>query len=217
MNASEIVNLALKTIQTLGLVGSGLWAAYTFFRLQRPRTAELENQARRNDLLRQQPILAIEIKVTETGWDKDGKNGLMAVLVTLKNEGDQNLEALFDKAALTVGRIAFDKEGDQIIKKPRRYPHLHMFEEDNKPEPILLRIFRAGQKRQLAFGVPIAEPGGYFIEFHTTYEWRPFDAEIVNEKKRHPKPKPIPGIYAFEQTVFYAMGPTSANAFQNQA
>jgi hypothetical protein len=66
-------------IKIVGLAVGGLWAAWTFHKLQRIRAAELENNARlisiqkttleqeeiRARLLRQQPQLDIQLEVTE--------------------------------------------------------------------------------------------------------------------------------------------------------
>lgn len=193
----------LKIIETAALVVGGLWTVWTFYRLQSARTAELDNQTKLNALLRQQPVLAVEIKVAETAWDADATRGFLLVHVSLKNEGDQNLDVFFDDAVLTVGRVVFDKAGHQSIKEQHRCAHGHLVPGDNKLSPISTRIFRAGQKRQLAFSVPIPEPGGYFVEFHAVYQRRPFEGE--KGSKQAPRIKPM-AIDAVEQAIYFAAG-----------
>jgi len=193
----------LKVIETVALVVGGLWTVWTFYRLQSARAAELDNQTKLNALLRQQPVLAIEIKVAETAWEEASAKGFLTVLVTLKNEGDQNLDLFFDDAVLTVGHIVFDKAGHQSLKEQHCCAHCHTVPGSNKLEPIPMRIFRAGQKRQLAFSVPITELGVYFVEFHTVYERRPFEGEKASKKAPRIKPTPIDAV---EQTIFFATG-----------
>lgn len=204
----------LKIIETAGLVVGGLWAVLTFYLLQSKRTAELDNALKLKKLLRQQPVLAIEIRVMESGWDVERSKGFLVVFVVLKNEGDQNMDLLFDKATLTVGRLALENSGSQTIKHQQRYPHVHMVPGSNKLEPIDTRVFRAGQKRQLAFSVPISEAGGYFIEFHTVYQRRDFEGEEA--PKNAPQQEPIQ-IDAVEQTIFFATGKSNGNDFSGKS
>ena len=199
----------LKIIETGALVVGGLWTVWNFYKLQSARAAELDNQTKLNALLRQQPVLAIEIKVAETSLETNSAKDFLIVLVTLKNEGDQNLDVYFDDAVLTVGRIVFDQAGHQSVKELHSYAHCHTVPGSNKLEPIEMRIFRAGQKRQLAFCVLATEPGGYFIEFHTIYQRRPFEGE--KSPKKTPRIKPTP-IDAVEQTIFFVTGKGAANA-----
>src|SRR5215470_12122294 len=87
-------------IKIVGLVAGGLWAAWTFHKLQRVRAAELENRARltaiqksateqeelRTRLLRQQPQLDIQLNVSEAGPVTETCKSSLCVTVTLENQ-----------------------------------------------------------------------------------------------------------------------------------
>src|SRR5205823_5038677 len=89
-----------EIIKMIGLVAAGLWAAWTFHKLQRVRAAELQNQATlttmektraeqeelRTRLLRQQPQLAVQLNVTEIASATETYQSVLCVTVILKNE-----------------------------------------------------------------------------------------------------------------------------------
>src|SRR4051794_31035679 len=87
-----------EIVKGVGLAAAGLWAAWTFRKLQKARTAELEveklrieREEFRTRILRQQPQLAIQLNVEETASPAQRCLSLLCVSVVLKNEGDQNL------------------------------------------------------------------------------------------------------------------------------
>ncbi len=205
-------------IKVVGLVAGGLWTAWTFHKLQKVRAAEVENnrmlaeiqksrleqQEMRTRLLRQQPQFAIELKVVETvrltGTPKD----CLGVTVTLKNEGDQNMWVQFDDSTLIVGRIVFEKNGKQTIKELHRFEPWYFIHGSDTPHPLSERGFRVGARRQLAFAVPITEPGAYFVQFYAVYAKVPFEGEKVSRKAPAEEP-----IAAIEQTIHFATGTPS--------
>jgi hypothetical protein len=209
-----------ETIKILGLFGSGLWAAWTFQKLQRVRAAELENNQRlsqirttqiehqevRVRLLRQQPQLAVRLNVTEEASPTDAYKSLLCVSVTLKNEGEQNLRIYFDKSALTVATIGFDKDDRQVIGRAKRYPAPYFKTGEDEPQIFSERIFRAGQMRQLTLAVlPVKEPAVYMLQFHALYEREPYDGEKASRQD-------TTQIDAIEQTFCVAAGERSARS-----
>src|SRR5438046_5033025 len=119
---SFLETIALKDISEIvkmaGVVAGGLWAAWTFQKLQKVRAAELENNQKlteiqklrteqeelRMRLLRQQPQLAMDLHVTETASPIASYKSFLCITVTLNNEGEQNLDVQFGSSALTIGR-----------------------------------------------------------------------------------------------------------------
>jgi hypothetical protein len=51
--------------------------------------------------------------------------------------------------------------------------------------------------------VPVTKVGGYFVQFHTVYQRRPFEGEKVSKKAPRIKATLIDAI---EQTIFFATG-----------
>ena len=201
-------------IKLLALVVGGLWAVWTFHKLQRAREAEidinvkvanlqrsqLEIESGKRKRLREQPVLAIALEVHEVIDTSEKSGSILCVTVVLKNEGDLNLDVTFDDSALTVGRIVQDEHHRQSIKDLRRACRW-FFPSDGKkaealPEP---QIFRIGQARTIPFAVHIADPGVYLVQFHATYQKRPFD----DEKPFRSDPV---AITAFEQTIHVVTG-----------
>jgi hypothetical protein len=206
-------------IKMVGLVAGGLWAAWTFHKLQRVRAAELENNAKltaiqkssieqeelRTRLLRQQPQLDIQLNVAETAPLTETYKSSLCVTAILKNEGEQNLEVDFLPSALTVGRIVFNKNGMQALDVHRFGPFYFEYISDDSPlsdEPQFMgpRRLRVGQKRQIALAVlPIQVPGAYIVQFHAVYRKVPFDGE-------EPFSEVPVEINAIEQTFYFATG-----------
>jgi hypothetical protein len=200
-------------IKMVGLVAGGLWAAWTFHKLQKVRAAELEVNQKlteiqksrieqeeiRTRLLRQQPQLAIQLNVAETASLTETFKGVLCVTVTLKNEGEHNLEVAFDDSALTVGRIVFERNGEQTIRDVHRSSPWYFASDSDKPQAFSERIFRSGQKRQMALTVPITEPGSHVVQFRTIYCKIPFEGEKPSNKA------PL-AIDAIEQMIYFATG-----------
>jgi hypothetical protein len=204
---SEIMKMA-------AVVVGGLWAAWTFQKLQKAQAAELGNRAKRTAIetsrveqeegrtrmLRQQPQLAIDIKVTETAASAAGYASLLGISVTVKNEGEQNLKIEFGPSPLTVGRIVFQKNGEQNLEIGR-FAAPYFSEEKNEPEAFRERLLRAGQRRQMALAVlPVKEASAYMLQFRVRYVRFPFDGE--NQTKFDEGLT----IDAVEQAIYFAMG-----------
>jgi hypothetical protein len=159
------MTMSLEQISEIGklvaLVAGGLWAAWTFHKLQKVRAAELENDKNlaaleksrieqeelRLGLIRQQPQLAVELHVTETGFPTETYRSLLCVTVILKNDGEQNLRIEFQPATLTVGRMVVEKEPKQTMDV-RRFGPSYFVPESNDPQLLPERILRVGQKRR---------------------------------------------------------------------
>jgi hypothetical protein len=200
-------------ITAVGLIGGGLWAVWTFHKLQKVRAAELVNNEKltaiqksrieqeelRTRLLSQQPQLAIELNVTETASLTETCKSFLCVTVTLKNEGEQNLRVDFDASALSIGRIVFKKNGEQTIDV-RRFGPSYFTSDSDEPQFLPYRIFRVGQKRQMVLAVlPVTEPGEYIVQFHALYSREAFDGEKPSREGTY-------RIDATEQTVYFATG-----------
>jgi hypothetical protein len=203
-----------EIIKVIGLVTGGLWAAWTFHKLQRVRAAELENNQRlaeiqksrieqeeiRARLLRQQPQLAIQIDVAEAASMTKTCKSLLCVKVILKNEGEQNLRVIFEPSALTVGRIVFEKDGIQNIIDVQRFGPSYFDANNDDPQVFRERIILAGQQRQMALAVlPVVKPGCYIVQFHAVYGRVPFGGEKPSGKEPFL-------IDAIEQTFYFATG-----------
>lgn len=201
-----------EIVKMVGILAGGLWAAWTFQKLQKTRAAELENTQTlnaiqksrieqdelRTRLLRQQPQLAMELHVTETPSTTSAYKSFLCIMVTLKNEGEQNLDVQFGLSPLAVGRMVFRKNGEQTIEV-ERFGASYFDDESEAPQLFRERILRVGQKRQMALAVlPVAEPAGYIIQFHALYGRRPFDNERSTEE-------PLL-INAVEQAIYFANG-----------
>jgi hypothetical protein len=201
-----------EIVKTGGLVAGGLWTAWTFHRLQRTRAAEVENnrqlaeiqrsqleqQELRTRLLRQQPQPAIDLSISEAPHAAS-PNHCLRVTVTVKNEGDQNLDVHFDRSTLIVGRIVLGSDGGQTIRELHRSGPWYFTNDSDEPQALSNRVFRVGQRRQLAFAVPIRRPGVYFVQFYAVYSRVPFDGEDA------PSEAPSP-VAAIEQTIHFTTG-----------
>ncbi|MEO8413300.1 MAG: hypothetical protein ABI472_06555 [Ginsengibacter sp.] len=202
-----------EIIKTVGLIVAGLWAAWTFHKLQRVRTAELKNDEAttaiqksrmeqdelRTRLRSQQPQLGIQLNIFETASLNKTYKSFLCVTVLLKNEGEQNLQVDFDASALIIGRIIPGKDGKQLIDVHRSGPSYFVHDTD-EPQFFSSRIFRVGQTRQMVMDVlPITGQGTYLIQFHAVYSKVPFDGEKSSGKNQFL-------INAVEQTIYFATG-----------
>jgi hypothetical protein len=185
-------------VKMIAFVVAGLWAAWTFHKLQRVRAAELDNNMKlvetkkskieheeiETGLLRQQPQLAIRLNVIETTSSAEACKSFLSVTVTLRNEGEQNLKVIFDSSALTLGLIVFDKNSGQMMRHLRRFPPVHFHAESDTESIMACRILRAGQQRQMALAVlPVTEPVAYIVQFHALYCREPFDGEKPSSRE----------------------------------
>ena len=207
-----------EIIKMLALVSGGLWAAWTFHKLQKVRAAELDNNQKvgqiqkarmeqeelRTRLLRQQPQLAIRLEIAEMASLPETGKSLLCITVTLKNEGEQNLQVSFDDSALTVGRIVFGKNGKQGIGDVHRFAPFYFTTDSDVPQTFSDRIIRVGQERKMAIAVlPVAEPGAYFVQFNALYGKVSFDGDKSS-------PKDLAVINAVEQAFVFASGKARA-------
>ena len=208
------VEQASEVIKMFGLVTGGLWAAWTFQKLQKVRAAELANNKTLTDiqksrieqeeirarLLRQQPQLAVQLNVSETAPSTEPCRSFLCVTVILKNEGEQNLQVDFGPSALTVGRLVFEKDGRQKIEDVHRFGASYFIPNSNEPQMLSNRIFKIGQKRQMVLAIlPVTEPGGYLIQFNASFSRTRFDSEERSEENSD-------SILAIEQAFYYATG-----------
>jgi hypothetical protein len=212
------MNLSLDQLSDLvkliALLAGGLWAIWTFHKLQRAREAEininvkvaslrksqLEFESDKRKRLREQPVLAISLAVHEVIGTSGESGSILRVTVILKNEGDLNLDVTFDESALTVGRIVQDEHHRQSVRDVRRACRWWFPPDGNKAEALEdPQVFRIGQARTIPFAVHIATPGVYLVQFQATYQKRPFDDE---KPLRH---EPV-AITAFEQAILIVTG-----------
>jgi hypothetical protein len=212
-------------IKVVGLVAGGLWAAWTFHKLQKVRAAELDNNTKlaaiqkssieqeelETRLLRQQPQLDIELNVDEKGPVTGTSKSSLCITVTLKNDGEQNLEVEFSPGALTVARVLFDNEGMRASEVHRFKPFYFAVLSDvdspisDEPQFMSERILRVGQKRKMAIAaIPVQVPGAYMMQFHAVYRRVPFDGEP-------PFVEAAVQINAIEQTFYVPAGKPATN------
>ena len=208
------VEFAIDIAKVVGLFISGLWVAWTFHKLQKVRAADLENnerssrlrasrieqQSSRTKLLAQQPQLSVGLSITEELSPSSSYETLLCVTVTLSNEGEQNLEAMFPASPLTVATISFGEDGTPAMNVVLRTRPFYFSDESNDPEAMPNRIFRSGQSRKVAVAlVPVPEPSAYFFQFQVIYSKVPFDGDKSSNQD------PI-YINALEQAFYVAAG-----------
>src|SRR6266481_5064030 len=141
---------ALEIVKVVGLGAGGMWTVWTFYKLQSARAAELKTKLDLAELLRHQPLLAIDMKVNEQILPLGGSRSFLSVVIDVKNEGDQNLITSFDGTELTVARITFDANGAPTIKNYLMCGHWYFPQSAENPgqiiaEQVPCRVFRAGQ------------------------------------------------------------------------
>lgn len=214
MMALAAISLAAisEIVKMVTVVVAGFWAAWTFHKLEKVRAAELQNRRTEADiqksrvdqqegmtrLLRQQPQLAIDFDVTETPANAGTYKSFLGVCVTVKNEGEQNLNIEFGLSPLTVCRKIFRKNGEETFEiQTFSAPVFLAGQEDVFRE----RILRAGQKRRMALAVlGVTEPGAYLLQFRVAYYRFPFDGENRETADKGTV------IHAIEQTIYFAKG-----------
>ena len=127
----------------------------------------------------------------------------LLIIITLGNQGQQNIEVDFLPSALTIGRPIFNKDGVGAIDVLRFGPSYFAVIGDgpsisDEPQPMTQRRLRVGDKRKMALAVlPIQMPGPYIVQFHAVYRKLPFDGEepFIEEPVQ---------INAIEQTLCFA-------------
>ena len=186
------------------LVCGGLWTAWTFHKLQRVRAAQFAIEKSRIDqeegterLLSRQPQPAIDIKVTETGPLTKASEHYLSITITVTNQGQLNFDMTFDESTLTVTRMVLESKRIPSVKEIRRMRPVFFQPGTDVMAPLVSRVFRVGARRQIAFAVPITEPGWYFIQFYALYIEVPFSSGMSF-------PEPREAIAALEQTMYFA-------------
>jgi hypothetical protein len=212
---NEAVQTAVELSKVLGLIIGGLWAAWTFKKLQKARSAELDNNKKlleQRDLvtraLRQQPQLIVRLCVTETAAFAENTMSVISIAAMLKNEGERNMMIEFGHAPLGIGRFSIDKGGLEL-QDVRHYSASYLREGLKEPVPMTERILRAGQSRQMALTMlAVEKPTAFIIQFQAVYSVRPFDGEDTENTE------PLK-INALEQTFFLAAGSVSGSTAQS--
>jgi hypothetical protein len=207
----------MSILQMIFLAAGGLWALWTFYKLQQARKAEqdyqksrLEQEDIRTNQLRQQPQLAIQLQINEIACFTDMCKSFLCITVKLKNEGEQNLQANFSPTALTVGHVVFNPDKKQTIAI-QRYGSPFFCEDNDVPDLKSYRILKVGQAREIALAViPVSEPGAYILQFQTVYHKTPFEGEVP--------PKEDPELIdAIEQTIYYATGASTSSTINTSS
>lgn len=180
-----------SAVETVAIVAAGLWAAWTFHKLQAIRAAEADiaNSLRAADksaaetrelerrLLGQQPDLDVAFSEVAQHGVPDGEGRYLAVTVTLRNRGTRNLTVDFDRAALTVARYdVTQRRLDHMLDVYRTGPK-YLDERGTVLSDIPYRILRVGQERQMVFLAPVPHPGLHLVQFRGLYSVIPFDEE----------------------------------------
>ena len=197
MPLDKKIELTLDIVKAIALLVSGLWAAWTFQKLQKVRAANLdiiernsnlrkskiEQQASRAKLLSQQPQLKVDLLLSEE-TSRSGES-LLSVSVALTNQGEQNLMAMFDTDALTIATGATAADGTPSIQVILRTCPFSVSKENDKPQMMRERVFRIGQTRRMAITLlPISEHSTFWIQFRTIYYKIPFDGEKAPSEER---------------------------------
>ena len=178
---------ASELLKAIGLVVAGVWTAWTFYRLQKERAAEIANNKllvetereaiasaeTRRKLVSQQPVIKIELQVSEhVAATKKSDLGL-SVQAHIKNEGQQDFELQFGDVALTVARVEPSFGARPMLKDVKHFSSWY-FNENGEFEQETKRRFRVGSARHLALAAFPVSKGVYFIQFQASYYQVPF-------------------------------------------
>jgi hypothetical protein len=200
----DVLHEATEIVKILGLVGGALWTAWTFHKLQKVRSEELQIQkgeleyqeAARKLRATKQAHMSVDIKIEDAAAPKSIASRFLYITALLKNEGGQNLDVQFRESTLTVARVDFARNGEQTMSVLHRTSPV-VFHDSDVPEAVTQRPLRVGQRRQFAFVVPIDQPGAFFVQFRAWFANRPFEDE-TNESKDISKYSSV-----FEQAVHF--------------
>jgi hypothetical protein len=169
---------AIEILKVVGLVGAGVWAAWTFHRLQRTRAAEIAinkelaeterasigNAEARRNLISQQPVMNIELHVSEHALATKKCELALCVEANIRNEGKQDFKLSFDAFALTVARVEPSVDERPVLKNVKHFGAWY-FKNSGEFEPIGDRRFRVGSARRLALATLPVSKGVYLIQF----------------------------------------------------
>ena len=197
MDVGAVLEHVRSLVETIGVLGTGAWAAWTFHKLQAVRAAEVDIQGKiaeakksdaekeeiRQRIIGQQPLLDIDIRAKQVGAAGASAPLFLYVIILLKNEGQQNLEVIFDDSALTVARMDLDSQNRPEPTKIYRAGPWWVPPKGAHPQKLEERIFRVGQRRRMAFLVPIPSGGIYFVQFQATYGRAPFEGERTSKQE----------------------------------
>jgi hypothetical protein len=216
---------ASEIVKTIGLVVAGLWTAWTFHRLQKERAAEIANNKQLAEteqaasanaetmrkLASQQPVMKIDLQVSEHGIATEKSDLGLSVQAHIKNEGQQDFVLQFDDIALTVARVE-PSFGERPMLKDVKHFGAWYFNENGKFEQIETRRFRAGSARHLALATFPVSKGVYFIQFQASYYQVPF----VEEPPRDGQSK-SEARGAYEQMFYFVSGSPLATSQETDA
>ena len=179
INLDKSVELAIELSKAVALLVSGLWVAWTFQKLQKARAATLDVVERKNRLLSQQPQLSIKLSITEEPSISDDFKSLLCIAVSLTNQGEQNLETIFDSDSLIVAKVSLERK-HSLTAKPvfSSSPSWLSSRESAGLEALPNRVFKVGATRSMVLAViPVPEPSVYFIQFKTVFYKVPFEGD----------------------------------------
>jgi hypothetical protein len=102
----ESVDVLKGLAETTAIAVGGLWAAWTFHKLQKVRASEAEvnkslteTQVSERQLVAQEPNLEVEFVEVVEHYVPGAEKGHLAVTIQLSNSGLRNLVVMFDKSA----------------------------------------------------------------------------------------------------------------------
>lgn len=216
MTLSESVDVLKGLAETVAIAVGGLWAAWTFHKLQRVRASEAdvnksltETRVSERQLVAQEPNLEIEFVEVVEHYVSEAEKGYLAVTIQLSNSGIRNLAVIFDKSTLQVGRLQPGDDSSMRLLDVNRAGARYFPEHGNKLEPMPPRIFRVGQHRRMLLLARISEPGLYFVQCQVMYYAIMFDTEVSpeNDIEAHPENAASRvGIWAVEQRLVHVEG-----------
>lgn len=212
MTLSESVDVLKGLTETIAIAVGGLWAAWTFHKLQRTRASEAElnkslTETRESErrLAAQEPNLEVEFIDFAEHYVSGTERGYLAVTIQLSNSGLRNLMVTFDESALRVGRLQPGDESSGRLLDIDRAGACQISEHGNKLEPMPFRIFRVGQHRRILLLTRISEPGLYFVQFQVVYQAIAFDTEAPPEIAA-PLVSAVGPVNAVEQRLVHVEG-----------
>jgi hypothetical protein len=225
MDANSIVSDIKDLVEAAAIAVAGIWAAYTFHKLQTARAAETDIrrmeseinkaesdirkgilEAEKNSaeiaesgrrLLSQQPNLEISFGDIAEHHIANAGIDCLVIPVTLRNSGVRNLWVEFSRHTLTVGRFeSANMHATRLLDAYGTAPQYVAAPGQMKNMPE--RVFRVEQSRQLAFVAPVPSAGLYLLQFEATYSPAPFEGENAVQEAMH--------IQAIEQRIVAVAG-----------
>lgn len=184
MAVADTVDIVKAVVETAAIAVAALWAAWTFHKLQsvRAAAAEINNKLTttreiERRLLSGQPNLDITFSEITEQYSPGAVGGSLIVSVEIRNSGLRNLELYFDKATLAVGRFQAEEVSAGRMCYVHRTGPQYLPDRGDTLEVMAYRIFRAGQRRNMVFIVPVSGSGPHLVQFQTAYHALPFEGE----------------------------------------